>query len=34
MGADAYRDIRTSLVSRPEALDAQKELALSSVIEE
>jgi len=34
MGADAYRDVRTSLVSRLEALDAQKELALSSVIEE
>lgn len=34
MGEDAYRDIRASLVSRIEALDAQKELALSSVIED
>jgi NADP-dependent 3-hydroxy acid dehydrogenase YdfG len=34
MGADAYRDVRASLVSRLEALDAQKELALSSEIED
>lgn len=30
MGKDAYTDMRASLVSRLEALDAQKELALSS----
>lgn len=34
MGADAYRDMRAALVSRLEALDAQKELALSSEIED
>lgn len=34
MGVDAYNDVRASLVSRLEELDAQKELALSSVIED
>jgi NADP-dependent 3-hydroxy acid dehydrogenase YdfG len=34
MGADAYWDVRTSLVSRLEELDAQKELALSSEIKD
>lgn len=33
MGQDAYTDMRASLVSRLEALDTQRELALSSVIE-
>lgn len=32
LGGDAYRDIRASLVSRLEALDAQKEIALESEI--
>lgn len=32
MGKDAYTDMRAALVSRLEALDAQKELALSSEI--
>lgn len=30
LGGDAYRDMRSALVSRLEALDAQKELALAS----
>lgn len=30
LGGDAYRDMRASLVSRLEALDAQKEIALAS----
>ncbi|TRW22818.1 SDR family oxidoreductase [Flavobacterium zepuense] len=34
MGRDAYTDVRASLVARLEALDAQKELALSSEIED
>jgi len=34
MGRDAYTDMRASLVSRLEALDAQKELAISSEIED
>jgi hypothetical protein len=29
LGGDAYRDTRAALVSRLEALDAQKELALA-----
>jgi len=33
LGKDAYIDMRASLVSRLEALDAQKELALSSYID-
>lgn len=33
LGLDAYRDMRASLVSRLEALDAQKELALASEME-
>ena len=33
LGLDAYQDMRASLVSRLEALDAQKELALASEID-
>jgi len=33
LGLDAYRDMRASLVSRLEALDAQKDLALASEID-
>ena len=32
LGGDAYRDMRASLLSRLEALDAQKDLALASEI--
>ena len=34
LGGDAYRDMRASLVSRLEALDDQKELALASEMED
>ncbi|WP_090339909.1 SDR family oxidoreductase [Dyadobacter koreensis] len=33
LGLDAYRDMRASLISRLEALDAQKDLALASEID-
>ena len=34
LGGDAYRDMRAALVSRLEALDAQKDLALASEMED